>query len=99
LLGETRPVVVFGAMADKDVSFMLSELRRMRPRCVVFTAAASAGSRAAPPSELASAWGAGAEVSTNAFEALQLARELAGAEGWVVVCGSIYLVGELREPF
>jgi dihydrofolate synthase/folylpolyglutamate synthase len=98
LLGETRPVVVFGAMADKDVSFMLSELRGFEPRCVVFTAAASAGTRAAPPAQLAARWGSAAEVWTDAREALERAQQIAGPSGWVVVCGSIYLVGELGEP-
>jgi len=98
LLGDAPLVVVFGAMADKDVGIMLSELRPMKPRTVVFTAASSAGSRAAEPAQLAAGWGAGSEVRLDAHEALGRARELAGPDGWVVVCGSIYLVGELREP-
>jgi dihydrofolate synthase / folylpolyglutamate synthase len=98
LLGDAPLVVVFGAMADKDVGIMLSELRRMKPRAVVFTAASSAGSRAAGPAQLAAGWGAGSEVRLDAHEALGRARELAGPDGWVLVCGSIYLVGELREP-
>lgn len=98
LVGDAPLVVVFGAMADKDVSFMLTELRAMEPRTVVFTAASSAGTRAAAPAQLAAGWGAGAEVMADAREALRCARELAGRDGWVLVCGSIYLVGELREP-
>jgi dihydrofolate synthase/folylpolyglutamate synthase len=98
LVRDAPLAVVFGAMADKDVSFMLSELRGLAPRSVVFTAAASAGSRAASPPELAAGWGSGAEVRLNAREALDRARQLAGSDGWVLVCGSIYLVGELREP-
>jgi dihydrofolate synthase/folylpolyglutamate synthase len=98
LLGDAPLVVVFGAMADKDVGIMLSELRPMKPRAVVFTAASSAGSRAAEPAQLAAGWGAGSEVRVDAHEALERATELAGPDGWVVVCGSIYLVGELREP-
>ena len=99
LVGNAPLVAVFGAMADKDVSFMLSELRGLAPRSVVFTAAASAGTRAAVPAQLADAWGSGAETVVDAREALSLARSLAGSDGWVLVCGSIYLVGELREPF
>ena len=98
LLGDDRPVVVFGAMADKDVEGLLGELRRLQPQRVVFTAAASAGGRAAPPDRLAAAWGAGAESVRDARSALERARELAGPAGWVVVCGSLYLVGELRDP-
>jgi dihydrofolate synthase/folylpolyglutamate synthase len=98
LVGDAPVVVVFGAMADKDVTFMLSQLRGLTPRRVVFTAASSAGSRAAAPAQLAEGWGAGAEVRADAREALDLARQLAGQDAWVVVCGSIYLVGELRGP-
>jgi dihydrofolate synthase / folylpolyglutamate synthase len=98
LLGKAPLVVVFGAMADKDVEAMLGQLRRMEPEHVVFTAAASAAGRAAAPEALASAWGGPAQVHGDACEALARARALAGADGWVVVCGSLYLVGELRDP-
>lgn len=98
LLGRAPLTVVFGAMADKDVELMIAELRRLEPAHAVFTAAASAGGRAAAPERLASAWGEGGEVRAVAVDALARARELAGPEGWVLVCGSLYLVGELREP-
>jgi dihydrofolate synthase / folylpolyglutamate synthase len=97
LLGDSPVVVVFGAMADKDVDAMLGELRQLKPRRVVFTVASSAALRAASPSELAATWGAGSEVRADARDALERARQIAGSHGWVVVCGSIYLVGELRE--
>ncbi|MDQ6792081.1 MAG: Mur ligase family protein [Candidatus Dormibacteraeota bacterium] len=97
LIGDARLVLEFGAMADKDVDAMLAELRRLEPAFVVFTAAASAGVRAAPPEQLASRWGSDAEVRQDPHEALARARQLAGPEGWVVVCGSLYLVGELRR--
>jgi folylpolyglutamate synthase/dihydropteroate synthase len=77
---------------------MLRELRGLEPRGVVFTAASSAGPRAAPPAGLATSWGSGAEVRGDSREALALAKEVAGPDGWVVVCGSIYLVGELGVP-
>jgi len=93
---EPPPVVVFGAMADKDLRGLLGELRQLQPAAVVFTRAASAGARAADPQDLADSWGAGARVVEPAQEALFEARDLAGAEGTVVVCGSLYLVGELR---
>jgi len=41
-------------------------------------------------------WGTRAWHRRPASEALAWARELAGPEGWVVVCGSLFLVGELR---
>jgi dihydrofolate synthase / folylpolyglutamate synthase len=95
LLGDARVVVVFGAMADKDVDAMLGQLRRMEPESVIFTSASSAGLRAAPPDQLASRWDPGSEAIPDAFEALARAKQIAGPEGWVVACGSLYLVGEL----
>jgi dihydrofolate synthase/folylpolyglutamate synthase len=88
-------VVVFGVMADKDLDAMLAQLRRMEPERVVFTSASSAGLRAAPPDELATRWELESETIPDAFEALARARQIAGPEGWVVACGSLYLVGEL----
>lgn len=99
LVGDAPLTIVFGAMADKDLGPMLAELHRLHPQHAVFTVAASAGPRAADPDGLAAAWGDGAHVRTSAPQALALAQQLAGPEGWVVVCGSLYLVGELRDPF
>lgn len=100
LLGRQPLVVVFGAMADKDLGRMLTELRRLAPSRVVFTAAQSAGPRALAPERLAQAWAAlGGDVPGERRavprEALGLARDLAGRSGWVLVCGSLYLYGEL----
>jgi dihydrofolate synthase / folylpolyglutamate synthase len=88
--------VVFGAMADKDLGLVFDELRRLEPDHVVFTAAPSAGARAVRPGALAAAWGAPAELCPSPRAALERARELAGPDGWVLVTGSLYLVGELR---
>jgi dihydrofolate synthase/folylpolyglutamate synthase len=96
LLGSVPLTVVFGAMADKDLVRALAELRRLAPEQVVFTAAAGAGPRALPPPALAAAWSGPSRQALPATDALALARELAGGEGWVLVCGSLYLVGELR---
>ncbi|HLQ60657.1 MAG TPA: Mur ligase family protein [Candidatus Acidoferrales bacterium] len=96
LIGAARLVVVFGSMADKDLPALLERLHAMEPAKVFFTAAASAGTRAADPALLASLYGAGGEPVTPSAAALANARRLAGDEGTVLVCGSLYLVGELR---
>jgi dihydrofolate synthase/folylpolyglutamate synthase len=104
-------VVVFGAMADKDLARMLAVVRGMRPAAIVFTRAASAEGRAAEAADLLASWervgsrthsdrsprqaGTG-EVAETARAALERAQVLAGLEGTVLVCGSLYLVGELR---
>jgi dihydrofolate synthase/folylpolyglutamate synthase len=89
-------VVVFGAMADKDLTLVFDQLRRLEPAHVVFTAAPSAGARAVRPGALAAAWGGPSSQRVHPVEALAQARELAGPDGWVLVTGSLYLVGELR---
>jgi dihydrofolate synthase/folylpolyglutamate synthase len=96
LVEKERLVIVFGAMADKDLPAMVERLHTMRPAAAVFTAAASAGQRAADPAVLAQLFGTGAEVVTASNEALERGRELAGRDGVVLACGSLYLVGELR---
>ena len=86
--------VVFGMMADKDLPASLAELRRLEPVRPVFTAAGTG--RAATPAQLAELWPdpAGAEPDPQA--AVWQALATAGPDGLVLVCGSLYLVGELR---
>jgi dihydrofolate synthase/folylpolyglutamate synthase len=97
LLDAEPVVVVFGAMADKDLRLVFDQLRRLEPERVVFTAAPSAGARAVRPGALAAAWGGPSEQCARPLDALARARELAGPDGWVLVTGSLYLVGELRD--
>ncbi|MFZ0214394.1 MAG: bifunctional folylpolyglutamate synthase/dihydrofolate synthase, partial [Candidatus Dormiibacterota bacterium] len=95
-LAAGRPVaLVFAVKVDKELPPMLEELRRLEPIGVVMTAAASAGGRALSPAELVGAWGPGAEALLPAERAVVRARELAGPDGLVLACGSLYLVGEL----
>ncbi|MDQ6748357.1 MAG: bifunctional folylpolyglutamate synthase/dihydrofolate synthase, partial [Candidatus Dormibacteraeota bacterium] len=103
LEGARRAVVVFGMMADKDVAASLAELKKMRPAKVIFTAAS--GSRAARPHQLAEEWllavaadKTPAEIEGDPIVAGRRAVDLAGPEGLVLVCGSLYLVGELSRP-
>jgi dihydrofolate synthase/folylpolyglutamate synthase len=86
-------VIVFGMMADKDLPAALAELRQLRPAEVIFTAAESP--RAAAPEHLAELWGGG-EVVVSPELAVWRAIELAGLEGILLVCGSLYLVGAVR---
>ena len=101
LARERQLVIVFGAMKDKDLSTMLSQLRAMG-RPVIFSAIN--WHRAASPAELAVQFGrqfpggvldtGSTSVMDSIVGALQAARKLAGRDGIVLVCGSLYLVGE-----
>lgn len=91
-LAKARPlVIVFGAMKDKDLPSMLGQLRAMGVP-VIFSAID--WHRAAAPADLAKQFGQPADVAASAKEAINRARQRAGANGIVLVCGSLYLVGE-----
>ena len=85
--------MIFGCMADKDVEGML---KRLRPRVgeMVFTKAE--GGRAKDPSELQALW-PGSHVASSPREAVAFARAHFDAGETVVVCGSLYLIGEVRS--
>ena len=93
-LAKDRPlVIVFGAMKDKDLPAMLALLRATGAP-VIFSRID--WHRAAVPADLAAQFGTGAPAAESVTEALEMAREKAGREGLVFVCGSLYLVGEAK---
>lgn len=91
-LAKGRPIViVFGAMSDKDLPSMLALLRSVGAP-VIFSRIG--WHRAAPPADLARQFPGESEIAESSAEALSRARERAGRDGIVFVCGSLYLVGE-----
>ncbi|HEV2012540.1 MAG TPA: folylpolyglutamate synthase/dihydrofolate synthase family protein [Candidatus Dormibacteraeota bacterium] len=96
-LAKGRPlVIVFGAMKDKDLPGMLAQLRAMDAP-IVFSAIN--WHRAAAPADLAAQFGSAAETAEGSGEALARARQQAGPNGIVLVCGSLYLVGEVMARY
>ena len=92
--GGRRCVAVFAAMRNKDVESMAAGLRELT-RDVVVTAPAV--ERATPPADLSRLFDPPAESVTDVKTALDRARRRAGRDGVVVVCGSLYLAGEVIE--
>ena len=94
-----RLVFLFAAAADKDIEGMLDALAAGAiPAEIIFTRTATA--RAADPLDLQKrfrARGREAEAAAPANIAFRLATKLAGEEGLVVACGSLYLVGEVKQ--
>lgn len=87
---EMHPQLLFGAMKDKDLTSMQTELLRMEPRSV--TGVVGAGDRWADAAQLRSVWGTDLEV----LDIPQAARRLKEtAEGSRLVTGSLYLIGDL----
>jgi folylpolyglutamate synthase/dihydropteroate synthase len=95
LIGPERLVAVFAMLSEREPVDLIAALRTLKPDAVVFTEPASAGGHAVPAGELANIYGAGAHALRPASAALARARELAGHDGNVLVCGSLYLVGEI----
>ncbi len=91
-LAKGRPlVIVFGAMRDKDLPSMLALLRSVNAP-VIFSGID--WHRAAQRSVLAEQFHGQSETAQSSADALHRARERAGRDGIVFVCGSLYLVGE-----
>lgn len=88
-------VLLFAAMADKDVEAMAAALFPLARAVVLATLDEE---RAASSEELSLRTGAGgAPRAGSAAEGLAIARRLAGPEGRVVVAGSLYLVGAVLD--
>jgi dihydrofolate synthase/folylpolyglutamate synthase len=94
LIGARRCVAVFAAMRNKDVESMAAGLAKLTHEVVV---TAPAVERATPPADLAPLFTPPAEVAGDVSTALERARHLAGRDGVVVVCGSLYLAGEVID--
>lgn len=91
----SRPMdLLFGVLADKDVGGMLPPLARRARRVVLTTPPGRRGLPAAALRGLVPA-GKGVEVEPKAESALN--RALADVPDILLVCGSIYLVGEVRK--
>lgn len=95
LIGSERLISVFAMLSERDPVRLLEALRTLHPDAAVFTEPESAAGHAIPAEELAATYGAGAEAVRPALTAVERAKELAGADGNVLVCGSLYLVGEI----
>ena len=95
LIGAERLVAVFAMLSERDPVQLLAALRTLNPDAAVFTEPRSARGHAVPADALAEAYGPQGHAVVPAAAALERARELAGPNGNVLVCGSLYLVGEI----
>ncbi|GBD45509.1 Folylpolyglutamate synthase [bacterium HR41] len=101
VLADRRPrVAIVAILDDKDAAAMLRELGAAFDVLVLTRATNLRSLPAATLDTLAAkvAPAARRETAVDAHSALARARELAGADGCVVVTGSIYLVGDLLRP-
>ena len=95
LIGSEKLVTVFAMLSEREPADLLAALRTLRPDAAVFTVPTSAGGHAVSAEKLAAMFGDSAEAVVPPRAALARARELAGEDGNVLICGSLYLVGEI----
>jgi dihydrofolate synthase / folylpolyglutamate synthase len=91
-----RLLLVVGVMGDKELSGILSPLLPLADQ--VYTVA-PAIDRALPAASLASfcrSCGTPAQEAGPVARGMELAREAAGADDLILVCGSLFTVGEAR---
>jgi dihydrofolate synthase/folylpolyglutamate synthase len=91
LIGERHCVAIFAAMRNKDAVSMASALSELTREVVV---TAPAVERASAPEDLSRLFEPPAEIAQDVGTALERARQRAGRDGVMVVCGSLYLAGE-----
>jgi dihydrofolate synthase/folylpolyglutamate synthase len=91
-----RLVLVIGILGDKDYAGILAELAPLAERVV---ATKPRYSRAMDVQELAAAirrMGGAVDCADTVAEAVFKAREIAAAEDFILITGSLYVVGEAR---
>lgn len=95
-LGGRKVTAIMGMLADKDVSAAVQNLSGLFSHVLTLT---PQNPRAMNAEELAAHWkstGTQADAMGSVEEALKKALGLSGSEGAVVICGSLYLAGEVR---
>lgn len=101
LLGKGPPVFLFAAMADKDRLGILRELAKYSPGGMVCTSTGTARSATARSLAEEARSVFGDKVPVEAVEpiedAFERATELVSPLAGIVVTGSLYLVGRVRE--
>ena len=90
----TAITILFGAMADKAIAEIASILFPVA-RQIVVTKIASP--RAADPNAIAESVQRNTIQIENTNEALKEALRITPRDGLIVVCGSLFLVGEIRQ--
>ena len=95
LIGAERLVTVFAMLSERDPAQLLAALGTLRPDATVFTEPTNTHGHAVSAQTLATMFGPEAEAILDPRSALERAKALAGPDGNVLVCGSLYLVGEI----
>lgn len=90
-----RPVLLFGATRGKSLDELLAPLAKFADEIVIGRPPVERGLDPAEVAEVARNYFERVETAHGPREALARARILAGPERWVLVTGSLYLVGDV----
>jgi dihydrofolate synthase / folylpolyglutamate synthase len=92
-----RLFLVVGVMGDKDLSGILSPLLPLADRVFCVSPAIERALSAADLAAFCRAGGADSEAAGSVGQGLEAAKKAAGPGDLVVVCGSLFTVGETRS--
>ncbi len=92
-------IAVLGMLADKDVIHTVSVLAPCFDQIITTTPTSPRAMSAQELQEIVNSLEKKAIAEPTPAQALKKAVKLAGCDGTVVVCGSLYLAGELRAEF
>ncbi len=96
-LSDKKRVLLTGVMADKMSENMLQGLRTLADKAVTVRPENHRAMTAQDYAALLHSAGMEAESADTMEEALQRARQLAGEDGIIIACGSLYFAGEMRN--
>ncbi|MEP7360521.1 MAG: Mur ligase family protein [Chloroflexota bacterium] len=94
-LGEAPPIVLMGVLANHWQERMLDPLKAALPRSRFVATTVPGAPNSMPPRALAAEWGKNSSAIADTDEAFDAAAT--AALGTLVVCGSLYLVGYVRN--
>jgi len=92
-----RLIVVAGIMGDKDAGGILAPLLSLTDKVVAVTPAVERGLPAAELANICRREGVAVAVGGTVSEGLALARNMAEPDDLILVCGSLFTVGEARS--
>lgn len=98
IFGRRKFVLVYGAMRDKDVSGILSQVKGRASHVVINSPAV--GTRALKAIEIEpilSGLGISHSIVDDPYKSVKAARKIAGRRGMVVVAGSMYMLSQARH--
>jgi dihydrofolate synthase/folylpolyglutamate synthase len=98
-LGETPPTILIGTLANHWQPGMLDPLRSALPWSHLIATNVPGAPNSMPPQELAAAWGENSTAIEDTDAAFEAATNRAATRDHriLIVCGSLYLVGYLRN--